>query len=169
VAFNDMTSRHLVSQRHKRGLHVPDDMALVAGITEPMLCLHPAPSLTSIEVPYEEIGYQAARQSTNFLAVADPLVAAVLQYLVASSHRRISVPEVTTAVHASRRTLERRFVAALGRSPAQEIRRLRMERAKRHLIDSPLPVKTIAHMAGFANEQRLYEAFQQYEGTSPSQ
>jgi len=44
-----------------------------------------------------------------------------------------------------------------------------MERAKRHLFDLALSVKTIAHMAGFANEQRLYEAFQQYEGTSPSQ
>ena len=195
VAFNDMTSRHVVNRCRERGLRVPEDVALVAGINEPMLCLHPAPSLTSIDMPYEEIGYQAARlldslmdgrrapeqplwlppvalaarQSTNCLAVEDPLVAAALQYLVANSHRKVAVPQLTSALHTSRRTLERRFMAAIGRTPAQEIRRLRIERAKRHLTDSNLPVKAVAHMVGFANGQQLYDAFRQYEGISPLQ
>jgi LacI family transcriptional regulator len=195
VALNDMTARHVVIQCSNRGLRVPEDVALVAGINEPMLCLHPAPSLTSIAIPYEEIGYQAAkmldalmdgrrppaeplllppvglaaRQSTNCLAVEDPTVAAALQFLVANSHRKIGVPELAAAIHTSRRTLERRFVATIGRTPAQEIRRLRIERAKRHLTDSNVPIKTVAHMVGFANGQQLYDAFRQYEGMSPAQ
>ena len=194
VTNADMTSRHVVTECLKRGLRVPEDVSIVAGMNEPMLCLHPAPSLTSVDVPYEEVGYRAAqlldrlisgdkppagpvlvppvginsRQSTNCLAVDDELVAAALHFLVANSHREISVDDVAHAAHSSRRTLERRLFRALGRSIAGEIRRLRIESAKRHLADPSLPIKSVAVMSGFANEQRLYEAFHRLEGTSPA-
>jgi LacI family transcriptional regulator len=195
VAFSDMTSRHVATKCRKVGLRIPEDVALIAGLNEPMLCLHPPPSLTSIDVQFEEIGYQAARmldrlmdggpkpeerllvppvgvsarQSTNCLAVDDEIVAAALHFLVANSHRELAIPDIAAAVHTSRRTLERRFAATLGRTIASEIRRLRIERAKRHLADPKLPVKTVAIMSGFGNEQRLYEAFHRQEGISPAQ
>jgi LacI family transcriptional regulator len=193
VATPDMTSRYLATEVVKRGLRVPQDVALVAGLNEPMLCLHPAPSLTSVEVSYDEVGYRAAelldammngrraaasvlipptgvaaRQSTDFLAVGDELVSAALQFVAAQGHRPISVPAVARAVHATRRTLERRFAAALGRTVAAEIRRVRMERAKRHLLGTSLPVKAVARLAGFANAQRLCEAFAREVGMSPA-
>ena len=194
VAFGGMTARHVVTDCRKRGLRVPEDVALIAGVNEPILCLHPAPSLSSIEVPYDEMGYQAvqlldrlmdgepppaapvlippvgviARRSTNCLAVSDEAVCLALQFIVANSHREISIRDVADAAHASRRTLERRFVAVLDRSIADEIRRQRIERAKRYLADPSLPVKSVAVKSGFANEQRLYEAFYRREGISPS-
>jgi LacI family transcriptional regulator len=195
VTYADMTSRHLATECAKHELRVPEDVSIIAGLNEPMLCLHPTPSLTSVDVPYEEVGYRAAylldhlmkgnaqpaapvlvppvgvsaRQSTNCLAVDDELVSAALHFLVANCHRDIAVTDVVHAAHSSRRTLERRFSDSLGRSIAGEIRRLRIERAKRHLADPALPIKTVAIMAGFANEQRLHEAFHRQEGMSPGQ
>jgi LacI family transcriptional regulator len=195
VSNTGVTARSVVTECHKRGLRVPEDVALIAGLIEPILCLNPAPSLTTVAIPYEEIGYQAARmldqlmdgsrapsapllikpagvlarQSTNCLAVDDETVAAALHYLLANSHREISIDHLAKAAHSSRRTLERKFTAVLGRSIASEIRRLRVECAKRHLADPNIRVKQAAVMSGFANEQRLYEAFLQQEGISPSQ
>jgi transcriptional regulator GlxA family with amidase domain len=52
---------------------------------------------------------------------------------------------------------------------AAEIQRLRVERAKRLLADSELAVKNVAVRSGFANAQRLDEAFRRSEGISPGQ
>lgn len=201
VTLPDMSSRYLAGECRKQGRRVPDDVALVAGLSEPILCLHPPPSLTSIGVSYEQVGYESARlldrmmaggppaaeaaaadgpvflpptgviarQSTNFMAVDDELVRAALQFMTAPGRKRVSVAEVAQSVHASRRTLERRFAAVLGRTVAGQIRLLRIDRAKRHLADPGLSIKAVARLAGFPNEQRLYEAFRRHEGTSPAQ
>jgi LacI family transcriptional regulator len=183
IATPGMLGRHIAHEARQQGLRIPEDVAIIAGINEAMLCNHPAPSLTSIEASYEEVGYQAARlldewmrgarpqscsiaprrviarQSTDFMAVADPLVSASLQYLAAHVHKPIRVADIARAVHTSRRTLERRFQAALGRTIASEIRRLRIERAKRYLLDTSQPIKSIARLTGFSSKERLYEAF----------
>lgn len=45
----------------RRGWRVPGDVAIIAGRNEEVLCDHPRPSLTSVEIGYERIGYEAAR------------------------------------------------------------------------------------------------------------
>jgi LacI family transcriptional regulator len=182
VSTPGMLARHVVEEVRKLHRRVPEEVAVVAGLNEAIICSHPAPSLTSVEVSYEEVGYQAAklldawmdgqhcvappvaprrviaRQSTDFMAVADPLVSAALQYLTAHVQQPLSVADVARAAHTSRRTLERRFQQTLGRTIAAEIRRLRLERAKRYLLDTSLPIKALARQAGFSSKQRLYEA-----------
>jgi len=193
VAFNDVTGRYVANACRARGLRIPDDVALIAGLNEPVLFEHPQPSITSIEVAYEGVGYEAARlldglmdggaapkgplllppvgvvarDSTDFMAVDDALVDAAIRFIAGHSHQRIAVADVVRAVHASRRTLERRFGACLGRPVAAEIRRLRIERAKRHLAGGQLAIKTVAVRCGFANAQRLSEAFRRSEGLAP--
>lgn len=194
VTFGDMTGRHLANEVRRLGLRIPEDVAIIAGMNEPALCVHPAPSLTSIEVSYEEVGYRAARllnelmdgrssrgvtmllpplgvvarQSTDFTAVDDEVVRAALRLMAAAEGpRRLDVSAVAKGAHVTRRTLERRFRAALGRTVGHELRRLRVERAKRALLGTTLPVKAVARLAGFAGEQRLYEAFRKREGVSP--
>lgn len=44
-----------------RGWNVPNDVAMVAAFNEEEVCNRPAPSLSSLEVPYEKQGYEAAR------------------------------------------------------------------------------------------------------------
>jgi AraC-like DNA-binding protein len=49
-----------------------------------------------------------------------------------------------------------------------EIRRLRIERAKRMLMDTDEPVKYIAFAAGFSSSAQMYQVFQQFVGMSPT-
>jgi len=68
----------------------------------------------------------------------------------------------------SRRMLEIRFREVLGRSPAAEIRRVRLERARRLLIETRLPIPRIAVACGFVEPGSLARAFRKEFGVSPS-
>jgi LacI family transcriptional regulator len=46
---------------HERGWQIPRDMAIVSCLNEAALCEKPRPALTSVEIGYERIGYEAAR------------------------------------------------------------------------------------------------------------
>ena len=195
VTFPNMMGRCLADICRRRNIVVPDQAAIVASDNEPSLCLHPAPSLTCVEVTYEKVGYTAAklldrlmsgqtpiprlhwippsgiiaRQSTDFFAVEEPLVDAALRFISSNLQQPIQVNEVCSGVFCGRRTLERRFRAALGRSISEEILRLRMERAKRELASTNTSLKLIAGSVGFRDAKRMHEVFFRELGMSPSE
>lgn len=80
---------------------------------------------------------------------------------------RIQVSDVLRAVPVSRSWLERRFQELLGRSPAEEIRRVRLERTKRLLAETDLPVPEVAIASGFGSSEYLAYAFKQATGLTP--
>ncbi|HEY3320150.1 MAG TPA: substrate-binding domain-containing protein [Planctomycetota bacterium] len=154
------TEGRIVAQMcRNRGWRIPDDVAIITGWNEETICEHLRPTLTSVEVGYQRIGYEAARlldqlmsglkapakpilippqsvvvrESTDFFAVDDPLIAAALQFIAAKSHLDIGAGDVAQAVNTQTRTLQRRFRKYLDRPIATEIRRVRIERAKREL------------------------------------
>ena len=189
----EVYGRLVVQAAKRRGWRVPADVAIVAGKNQEALCEHPRPSLTSVEIGYDRIGYRAAelldrlmnghepppepirlaprglvvRESTDFFAVDDPAVAAALAYIAAHSHRRIGPTDVARAVGAETRTLQNHFQKVLKRPVAAEIRRVRVERAKRELAQGDRALAAIARDAGFGTIQRLYEVFRRELGMSP--
>jgi LacI family transcriptional regulator len=170
-------------------------VAIVAGKNEEALCEQPRPSLTSIEIGYDRIGYAAAellgrlmaghappaaalrlsprglvvRESTDFFAVENTTVAAALAFISANSHRRIGPDDVARAVGAEPRTLQNYFRKAIQRPIATEIRRVRIERAKRELAQGDRPLAVIARAVGFVTLQRLYEVFRRELGVGPGE
>ncbi len=190
----DILCRYLACACARKGVQVPHEAALVGTHNEPVICAHPEPSLTSIELGYERVGYRAAelldrmmagapattepirlqptallpRQSTDSLAVDDPLVARALRFISEHGHERIKVSDVAAAAHVTRRTLERRFRAVLGRSVGEEITRLRVERAKRLLAESNMRMKRLAPEAGFRDAMQMCIVFKRVEGITPS-
>ncbi|MGL6096213.1 MAG: substrate-binding domain-containing protein [Fimbriiglobus sp.] len=190
---NEVCGRLLVQLCQQRGWRVPGDVAIVAGKNQEILCEHPHPSLTSLEIGYDRIGYAAAellarlmdgrpppadpvrivpegivvRESTDFFAVDDDVVAAALAYIASHSHRRIGPGDVARAVSQETRTLQNYFRKALNRPIAAEIRRVRIERAKRELTQSDRGLAEIARAAGFGTIQRLYEVFRREVGMGP--
>ena len=194
VSFNDVTTRYVVNACRRHGLRVPEDVALITSSNEPMIGAMPPPSITSVEVNYEQIGYQAAklldqlmcgkrvshprisiaptgiiaRDSTDFFAVDDEIVAFAMRYIERHTRERITVDDVACEAGVSRRTLERRFQQSVHRTVAAEIRRLRVLKAKRLLAESDLLVKQIAHEAGFNGAVRMHEVFVREEGVTPS-
>jgi LacI family transcriptional regulator len=194
IAFDDVTIRYVVNACRRHGLRVPEDVALISGANEPMIGEMPAPSLSSVEVNYEQIGYQAAqmldqlmrkspppqkhaflppngviaRDSTDFFAVDDKVVARAMRYIERNTGAEIDVDSIAQAADVSRRTLQRRFRNSAGRSIAQELRRIRLMKAKRLLAQTDLLVKQIARETGFRDPIRLYEALVREEGITPS-
>ena len=187
-------ARMLVQRCRSRGWRVPEDVAIIAGWNEESLCERPRPTLTSVDAGGERIGYEAAamlhrlleghppptrplllppvgvvvRESTDFLAVEDELVAAALSFIAGNSHRRIGPNEVAHAIGAHPRTLQLRFQKYLNRPIATEIRRVRIERAKRELTQSDRPLSEIARDVGFGVSMRMYEVFRRELGVTPS-
>jgi LacI family transcriptional regulator len=191
---NDSIGRIVVQKCRERGWRVPEDVAVIAGRNEETICEHPRPSLTSVEMGYQRVGYEAAkllhklmdgkkapskpillppqglvvRESTDFFAVDDELVATALKFISNNSDRRIGQDDVARAVNAETRTLQLRFRKVLDRPIATEIRRVRIERAKRELTQSTRSLAEIARDVGFGDAMRMYEVFRRELGTTPS-
>jgi AraC-like DNA-binding protein len=122
----------------------------------------------SIESMTRVLGTESQPQSPPPPA-ADPLVDQALEIIHTESHRPISIEEVAEKLSIARRTLDRRFAAATGKSILEEINHFRLNRAKRLLAETDLPIRSIANLVGFSNPERLGVLFARREGVTPSE
>lgn len=76
---------------------------------------------------------------------------------------------MASAVSTETRTLQRRFRKVLDRPIAAEIRRVRIERAKREPTQSERRIADIAQGFGFGDSMRMYEVFRRELGMTPSE
>ena len=111
----------------------------------------------------------ATRQSTDILAIDDADVAASLRFIRENSHRQIAISDVERIVNISRRALERKFVDLVGITLGEEIRRTRLERAKRLLTNSQLSIADVARQSGFKDFRHLSVTFKQKLTMTPTQ
>ncbi len=210
ASATDDVLRFLAQFSRERGWRVPEDVALIGSRNEEHLCERPRPGISSVEIGYDRIGYEAARmldrmmgearkqqakgarrskqapsakpehvilppvgvvgrESTDSLVTDDPLVAEAQAFILDQCHTVLDVADVAEKVSVSAKTLQNHFVAALQRTVAEEIRRVRVEKAKRDLAGSDLSVHEIAKRAGFTSNARLCEVFQREVGISPSE
>jgi transcriptional regulator GlxA family with amidase domain len=102
------------------------------------------------------------------LYVEDPIVQKALEIIWSHSHYPMSVGDIARQLPVTRRTLDRRFVEATGHSVLEEINACRLSRAKRLLAETELPVKTVAHLAGFSSTERMRVLFVERVGMSPT-
>jgi LacI family transcriptional regulator len=189
----DLPCRYLMDVCRSKGLHVPQDVAVIGMCNEEVICASPPPTLTSIDLGFTKIGYEAAalldrlmdgqkpptepllippaelvpRQSTDSYAVDDSVVARALRFIAEHGHEPIKVADVVAVTSTTRRSLERRFAKTFRRSIADEIARLRLERAKRRLVESDELLKNVAVASGFSSLHHFYRAFVRVEGVSP--
>ena len=110
-----------------------------------------------------------ARLSTPSHPTEDPDLAEALRFIRDTVHLGIGVEDVLEVVAMSRRTLEMRFRAALGRSPAEEIRRVRIDQAKHLLVETDGTMAGIARAAGFSSPNQFCETFRRETGVSPTE
>lgn len=194
LASHDKPGRDLAETCHQLGLRVPDEVAILGVDDDEFECRLCHPPLSSVHNPGVQIGYQAARlldqlmsgespphlriaippthvvarQSTETTAVDDPDVAAALIWIRDHLSEHISVDGVVRAIGGCRRTLERRFRAALGDSILERMRRMRIERAKHLLAETDLKLSVIAQQCGVGSAARLAVLFKEMTGHAPS-
>jgi LacI family transcriptional regulator len=190
---NDTWARTLARYAHVARLRIPEDLALIGADNDVLQCELAAPLLSSVMIPWQEVGIGAAklvhealsgrsiagerlvispvsvvaRRSSDVLAVDDPLVAKAVRWIRANAERRLTVPMVARAVGGGRQRLERRFRRAIDRSVLEEIRRAHVELAKGLLATTPAELAEVARQSGFTNAALLSVAFQRELGMPP--
>lgn len=190
---SDSSARHVVNAAADAGLAVPEQLAVVGVDDDELMSELAAVPLSSITVPLRRKGYLAARtldrlmarqrvqritwiqptgvvsrKSSDVVAVEDAVVARAARHIAEHFHEPITVESVLEHVTISRRSLERRFESALGRSPALELRRVRVERAAYLLAQTQMSITRVAQACGFAGPTQLGRVFQRTMGQTPS-
>ena len=84
-----------------------------------------------------------------------------------NSNRPLSVQDIALAVGLNRRSLERRFNKYSAEGIAKQTR-MRIERAKRLILETQGSLKSIAIECGFRNSDHLGKAFLRIENLTPS-
>ncbi len=195
MAVDDMAAHDLAAVCHRFEITVPERVAIIGVNNDDLLCESAWPPLSSVNCDYSRVGYIAAsmldrlmqkaklepnerhvrleplgivrRQSTDILAVDSPDLAAALRYIREHACDPCTVGDVLRHVPVGRRWLERQFVRILGRNPHDEIMRVRIETAKRLLLQPELTMQDIATRCGFAVQQNLGRAFLNVTGATP--
>ena len=193
LTWNATCARQIVYACEQEGIFVPDDVAVLSAVDDDLLCELSHSPLSAVDVRAKQIGYRAAelmdqllhkkkipnqsiliepggvitRQSTDTLAIKDPQLATAIRYIRNHVTENIQVSDVARHAGLSRRVLERRFTQQLSRTPAQEIRRVKLDCAKQLLIKTELPIPDIADSAGFGSPEYLAYVFRQHEKMTP--
>jgi LacI family transcriptional regulator len=128
-------------------------------------------SIDEKDVPRKAVAISAPRvilrESTDVLASSDPLVAAAIRYMWDHLRKDMSVGDIAEGVGSSRRNLERRFTKEMGRGPAAELRRRRLEECLRLLRSTDLSITDIAPLCGFKDKTYMHAVFQKTFGMTP--
>jgi LacI family transcriptional regulator len=175
------------------GLRVPEDLPLVGADNDHVECELLAPPLSSVMIPWQELGRTAAklvqrslagqsiegeqktcapigvlaRRSSDVLAIDDELVAKAVRWIREHADRRLDVPTIARAIGGGRQRLERRFRRVLDRTVSEEVRRARVDAAKELLQTTRAGLSEVAKRSGFSSAALLSAAFQRELGIPP--
>ncbi len=193
LADHDVAAHDLANMCQLLQLRVPDDVAILGVDDDELECQLAFPPISSVAIPAERIGYEAAklldgmmagrptrrepiylppvrvvtRHSTSMFAVDEPIVAAALHFIRNHSAETLRVGTVAAALTVRRRALEQKFRALLGRSVLDEIHRVRIEHAKALLATTDLMISQVARQSGFTTPQQMATLFRKLTGLSP--
>lgn len=195
LACNDVRARQVVVAARQRGLRVPDDLAVLGVDNDPVICDLSTPPLSSIEPDTRRLGFLGAamldrmmrgesaaeglttvpplrvvtRLSSDILKVDEPTVAQALEIIRRRACDGLTVERLLDEMTVSRSTLERRFLASIGRTPRDEMARLRLERIRTLLLETDYAADKIARMCGFTSASHLSVFFKQQTGRTPGE
>lgn len=195
LTFDDLQGRLVTEACVQAGVAVPDHVAVLGGEHDALSSKISTPPLSGVDQGPTEVGFHAAKmlhrlmdgavggatdlllpprriithQSTDQVAVPDEMIAAAIRYIQDHHAGDLRIGDLLQAVPMSRRALEIGFKRHLGRTPREEIRRVRVEKAMSLLCDTDMPVTRIASKCGFDRPELLTRAFRREVQTTPSE
>ncbi|MCH8476042.1 MAG: substrate-binding domain-containing protein [Opitutales bacterium] len=175
------------------GYAVPGKIAILGCDNEPITCLLNHPPRSSIDLGARLLGQRAAelldqlmagkpqpanlrdtppgpvitRQSTDILAVDDPVVREVIRFVEKNLRQPLQVEDLCRAAGLSRRPLEIRLRKQLNRTPLALIHFIRLARARELLVSTHQTIQEIAEHCGYRNAEVFSKTFRQNYGCPP--
>ena len=177
------------------GLRVPDDVAVISSDNDVSVCEYCAPTLSSVCINAYRMGYESgalldrlmrrgaapkdpiliepgevmARESTNLLHIADPIVKKAIDFMELHFKDSFKMDAVADVAAASRRLLEMHFREEMKASPAEYLAALRVKKAKAMLVAADRQsLEEVARSCGFGTGKNLRAAFRRILGISPA-
>ncbi|QDT98766.1 XylR family transcriptional regulator [Gimesia aquarii] len=195
MAAHDLRALCVLDACSRRNIAVPEQVAVVGVDNDDVFCEVIDPHLTSISHQSEQIGYEAAslldhlmkgkttpssplllpprilvpRRSTDIIAVNDLAIASALEFIRRNACSEINVTLISQHVNLTRRSLERRFMKLVGKTPHQLIAEERLRRVKQLLIDTDFTLEKIASMAGISSAAYLSVVIKEHENCTPNE
>ena len=194
-AASDEQAQDVLESCVSAGITVPEQVAIVGAENYLLAADAMRTPISSVDTNLEALGYRGAalldelmhgakpasepirvppngivtRKSSDLLAINHKGVANSLRYIWGHAHQPISVKDLIEVAAMSRRGLHKAFLENVGRTPGQELQRVRIERAKRLLADSNHKLEVLANMCGYQSANSFCVAFKQATGQSPKQ
>ncbi|WP_459557959.1 helix-turn-helix domain-containing protein [Lacunimicrobium album] len=195
VTWSSIVAREVVVAAVNQHFDVPNDVAVLAIEHDPVLsALSPVPISHVMQRP-QAVGYEAAALlsrlmdgeappvspiliepegvaealSTDTAFAGDEIVQKAVSYIKENISSPIGVEDLLKSLHISRRSLEERFRKVLHRSPAEEIRQIRLNELKHLLRNTTLPLSEVTHRCGFAYQEVMIRFFKKATGETPGE
>jgi LacI family transcriptional regulator len=176
-------------------LRVPENVAVLGASSNDVICRATTPALSSVDLDSERVGFEAARlldhllhrrkppdgpilipprgvvvrESSEWVPAHDAQVAATLRYIRDNSGGPINIKGLARVSTLSRQALDRHFKKVLKRTVSQEIKRLRLQKAKQLLEQTPMSLEAVARTSGFGDSRILCRVFRAAMSLLPSQ
>lgn len=194
ILADDSYSSKILRLCRKLDIAVPEEISLLGIDNDMYYCELARVPLSSIDSDLEGRGYAAAelldriidgetpsktpllippkgiieRQSTNILAVPHRKTALALKYIWDNfSDFELTVDKIVERSGMCRSRLDELFNEHLGHSIFNEILRLRLEKAKKLLLETDLKISEISDECGFSGLKHLRRAFKRKFGIGP--
>jgi LacI family transcriptional regulator len=193
MAAHDLRALCVLDACRRTGTAVPEHAAIIGVDNDELLCDLADPPLSSVPHDLDRMGHEAAallarlmngeaapaqptfvdpfsvvaRQSTDIVAIDDPVVASAMRFIREHACDGIKIDDVATHTGWSRRVLERAFERHVGISPHAQIVRTQLDRIKQLLTETELSIEVIADKSGFAYPAYMSVAFKKQTGQTP--
>ncbi len=94
---------------------------------------------------------------------------AIADYVEQFIHEELSLQDISNRFYLSREYISRKFKQEMNENLTDYIARVRIERAKRLLADTPLKISIIAERVGFQDEKYFSKVFKKWTDQSPNE
>jgi transcriptional regulator GlxA family with amidase domain len=101
------------------------------------------------------------------LQAAEDKFGALHEWINQHLAEEISLPVMARQAGMSERSFSRHYAEATGMTPARAVEQLRVEAARRLLLESRLPVKRISMRCGFGSEETMRRSFARLLDVTP--
>ena len=191
VAF-DLLATNVLKVCRKANLSIPGDAVVLSVDNDSALCENTSPTLSSIRLAHENLGYSAAkalnalmagkriktieelppldvivRNSTTYLPPARLLVERAMRIIKDNKAKGIRVTDIARQLGVSPSLLKLRFHQTRNCSLRDTLIATRLDEVTRLLKTSDYTIGQIAKMCGFSSSVVLNHLFRKKFGTSP--
>ena len=196
LVANDARGQQILNICTNAKISVPGHLSVLSCDDEEIICETSLPTLSSIQLNAEQIGFAAAQQmdrhffenqrpikpvrhlygvigirerasTGTMLPSDDPLVERAKTQIQLNVCKHLLVHDLARSLSVSKRLLEMRFRRATGCSIHSEIVRIQAETARNLISHSKLPLEAVAEQCGYASASHLCTVFKRQFGKTP--